>query len=156
MQDQGHKTPEDHSGEAEATTGHSHQDTTIPDTRTPQLQTKPTNLTAPHQMPMCIMHQEHLTWVHPSTHTRHLTANSKTKTTHKISSITTTCFAEQSSKMPQQDATAIIEQLQQLLLPQKNLLHQVTKVKAMTPQPGSTWDLKAAIELPMVQEDQVE
>ena len=50
-------------------------------------------------------------------------------------------FAEQSSKTPQQDATAIIEQLQQLLLPQKNSAHQVNEVKAMTPQPGTTWDL---------------
>ena len=32
--DQGHKTPEHHSGEAEAITSHSHQDTTIRDTRT--------------------------------------------------------------------------------------------------------------------------
>ena len=63
-------------------------------------------------------------------------------------------FAEQSSKAPQQDATAIIEQLRQLLLPQKNSVHQVNKVKTMTPQPGTTWDLKAAAELPTAQEDQ--
>ena len=62
--------------------------------------------------------------------------------------------AEQSSKTPQQDATAIIEQLQQLLLPQKNSVHQVNEVKAMMPQPGTTWDLKAAAELPTAQEDQ--
>ena len=53
-------------------------------------------------------------------------------------------FTEQSSKTPQQDATAIIEQLRQLLLPQKNSVHQVNKVKATMPQPGTTWDLKAA------------
>ena len=63
-------------------------------------------------------------------------------------------FAEQSSKTPQQDATAIIEQLQQLLLPQKSSVHQVNGVKAMTPQPGTTWDLKAAAELPTAHEDQ--
>ena len=32
IQDQGHKTPEHHSGEGEATTSHSHKDITIPDT----------------------------------------------------------------------------------------------------------------------------
>ena len=63
-------------------------------------------------------------------------------------------FAEQNSKIPQQDATAIIEQLRQLLLPQKNSVHQVNKIKATTPQPGTTWDLKAAAELPTAQEDQ--
>ena len=63
-------------------------------------------------------------------------------------------FAEQNSKTPQQDTTAIIEQLQQLLLPQKNSVHQVNKVKAMMPQPGTTWDLKAAAKLPTAQEDQ--
>ena len=65
-------------------------------------------------------------------------------------------FTEQSSKTPQQDATAIIEQLWQLLLPQKNSVHQVNKVKAMMPQPGTTWDLKAAAQLPTAQEDQSE
>ena len=63
-------------------------------------------------------------------------------------------FTKQSSKTPKQDATAIIEQLRQLLLPQKNSAHQVNEVKAMTPQPGTTWDLKAAAELPTAQEDQ--
>ena len=63
-------------------------------------------------------------------------------------------FAEQNSKTPQQDATAIIEQLRQLLLPQKNSTHQVNKVKAVMPQPGTTWDLKAAAELPTAQEEQ--
>ena len=65
-------------------------------------------------------------------------------------------FAEQNSKTPQPDATAIIEQLRQLSLPQKNPVHQVNEVKAMTPQPGTTWDLKAAAELPTAQEDQSE
>ena len=65
-------------------------------------------------------------------------------------------FPEQSSKTPQQDATAIIEQLRQLLLPQKNSVHQVNKIKATMPQPGTTWDLKAAAELPTAQEDQSE
>ena len=65
-------------------------------------------------------------------------------------------FAEQSSKTPQQDATAIIEQLRQLLLPQKNSAHQVNKIRATMPQPGTTWDLKAAAELPTAQEDQSE
>ena len=63
-------------------------------------------------------------------------------------------FTEQNRKVPQQDATAIIEQLRQLLLPQKNSVHQVNEVKAMMPQPGTTWDLKAAAELPKAQEDQ--
>ena len=35
-------------------------------------------------------------------------------------------------------------------------LHQVNKVKAMMPQPGTTWYLKAAADLPTVQEDQSE
>ena len=35
----------------QATTSHSHQDTTIPDTRTQWWQIKPTHLMAPHQMP---------------------------------------------------------------------------------------------------------
>ena len=65
-------------------------------------------------------------------------------------------FAEQNSKTPQQDATAIIEQLRQLLLTQKNSVHQVNEVKATMPQPGTTWDLKAAAELPTAQEDQSE
>ena len=65
-------------------------------------------------------------------------------------------FAEQSSKTPQSDATAIMEQLKQLLLAHKNLVHQVNEVKAKTPQPGTTWDLKAAAELPTAQENQSE
>ena len=65
-------------------------------------------------------------------------------------------FAEQSSKTQQQDTTAIIEQLQQLLLPQKISAHQVNEVRAMMPQPGTTWDLKAAAELPTAQEEQPE
>ena len=65
-------------------------------------------------------------------------------------------FTEQSSKTPQQDATAIIEHLRQLLLPQKGSVHQVNEVKATTPQPRTTWDLKAAAELPTAQEDQSE
>ena len=65
-------------------------------------------------------------------------------------------FTEQSSKTTQQDTTAIIEQLQQLLLPQKNPVHQVNEVKGTMLQPGSTWDLKAATELSTVQEDKAE
>ena len=63
-------------------------------------------------------------------------------------------FAEQSSKTPQPDATAIMEQLKQLLLAHKNPVHQVNEVKVMTPQLGTTWDLNAAAELPTAQEDQ--
>ena len=63
-------------------------------------------------------------------------------------------FAEQNSKIPQKDATAIIEQLRQLLIPQKNAVHQVNKVKATMLQPRTTWDLKAAAVLPTAQEDQ--
>ena len=65
-------------------------------------------------------------------------------------------FTEQNSKTPQQDTTAIIEQLRQLLLPQKNSVHQVNEVKAMMLQPGTTWDLKAAAEQPTAQENQSE
>ena len=65
-------------------------------------------------------------------------------------------FAEQSSKTPQSDTSAILEQLKQLLLAHKNPVHQVNEVKAMTPQPGTTWDLKAAAELPTAQENQPE
>ena len=63
-------------------------------------------------------------------------------------------FADQNSKTPQQDATVIIQQLRQLLIPQKSSVHQVNEVKATMPQPGTTWDLKAAAELPTAQEDQ--
>ena len=63
-------------------------------------------------------------------------------------------FTKQNSKTPQQDATAIIEQLRQLLLPQKTSTHQVNKVKAAMPQPGTTWDLKGAAELPTAPEEQ--
>ena len=52
IQDQGYKTLELHSGEAEAITSHSHQDTTIPDIRTLRQQTKPTHLMVPHQTSM--------------------------------------------------------------------------------------------------------
>ena len=65
-------------------------------------------------------------------------------------------FTEQSSKTPQQDKTVIIELLQQLLLPHKNSVHQVNGLKATTPQPETTSDLKAAAELPTAQEDQSE
>ena len=65
-------------------------------------------------------------------------------------------FAEQSSKTQQQDTTAIIEQLRELLLPQKNPAHEVNEVRATMPQPGKTWDLKAAAELPTAQEEQSE
>ena len=63
-------------------------------------------------------------------------------------------FTEQSSKTPQPDTTAIMEQLKQLLLAHKNPVHQINEVKVMTPQPGTTCDLKAAAELPTAQEDQ--
>ena len=65
-------------------------------------------------------------------------------------------FAEQSNKTSQLDATTIMEQLKQLLLSHKNPVHQVNKVKVTTPQPGTTWDLHAAAELPTAQEDQSE
>ena len=65
-------------------------------------------------------------------------------------------FTEQSSKTPQPNATAIMEQLKQLLLAYKNPMHQVNEVKVTTPQSGTMWDLKAAAELPTVQEDQSE
>ena len=65
-------------------------------------------------------------------------------------------FTEQSNKTPQPDPTTIMEQLKQLLLSHKNPVHQVNEVKATTPQPGTTWDLKAAAELPTAPEDQPE
>ena len=65
-------------------------------------------------------------------------------------------FAEQNNKTPQPDTTAIMEQLKQLLLAHKNPVHQVNEVKVTTPQPGTTWDLKAAAELTTAQEDQSE
>ena len=63
---------------------------------------------------------------------------------------------KQNNQTPQSDATALIEKLQQLLLVHKNPAHQVNEVKVMTPQPGTMWDLKAAVELPTTQEDQLE
>ena len=63
-------------------------------------------------------------------------------------------FADkQNNQTPQSDAAALIEKLQQLLLAHKNPTHQVNKVKVTTPQPGTMWDLKAAVELPTTQED---
>ena len=54
-------------------------------------------------------------------------------------------FADkQNNQTPQSDATTLIEKLQQLLLAHKNPAHQVNEVKVTTPQPGTTWDLKAA------------
>ena len=64
-------------------------------------------------------------------------------------------FAEkQNSATSQSDATALVEKLQQLILMHKNQDHQVNEVQMATPKPSSTWDLKAAAELPLTQEDQ--
>ena len=63
---------------------------------------------------------------------------------------------KQNNQTSQSDAAALIEKLQQLLLAHTNTAHQVNEVKVMTPQPGTTWDLKAATELPTTQEDQSE
>ena len=49
-----------------------------------------------------------------------------------------------------------MEQLKELLLAHKNPVHQVNEVKVMAPQPGTTWDLEAAAELPTAHEDQSE
>ena len=75
---------------------------------------------------------------------------------HKISSTTTTHLPSKAVKTQQQDATAIIEQLRELLLPQKDPAHKVNEVRVITPQPGITRDLKAAAELPTAQEEQSE
>ena len=63
---------------------------------------------------------------------------------------------KQNNATPQSDAAALIEKLQQLLLMHKNPAHQVNEVQVVTPQPNTTWDLKAATELPTTQEDQSE
>ena len=63
---------------------------------------------------------------------------------------------KQNNQTSHSDTVALIEKLQQLLLAHKNPAHQVNKVKVMTPQPGTMWDLKAATELPTRQEDQLE
>ena len=66
-------------------------------------------------------------------------------------------FAEkQNNATPQSDATALIEKLQQLILMHKNQANQVNEVQVATPKPSTTWDLKAATELPSTQEDQSE
>ena len=66
-------------------------------------------------------------------------------------------FAEkQNNATTQSDAAAIVKKLQQLLLTHKNQAHQVNKVQMATPQPSTTWDLKATAELPTAQEDQSE
>ena len=62
---------------------------------------------------------------------------------------------KQNNQTPQSDATALVEKPQQLLLAHKNAAHQVNEVKVMTPQLGTTWDLKAAVGLPTTQEDQL-
>ena len=61
---------------------------------------------------------------------------------------------KQNNATPQSDAAALVEKLQQLILTHKNQAHQVNVVQVASPQPSTTWDLKAAAELPMVQEDQ--
>ena len=56
----------------------------------------------------------------------------------------------------QSDTTALVKKLQQLILMHKNQDHQVNEVQVVTPKPSTTWDLKAAVELPSTQEDQSE
>ena len=63
---------------------------------------------------------------------------------------------KQNNATPQLDATALVEKLQQLILMHKNPARQVNKVQVATPKPSTTWDLKAAAELPSTQEDQSE
>ena len=63
---------------------------------------------------------------------------------------------KQNNQTSQSDAAALVEKLQQLLLAHKNPAHQVNGVKVMTPQPGTMWDLKVAVELPTTLEDQSE
>ena len=63
---------------------------------------------------------------------------------------------KQNNVTPQSDATALIEKLKQLILMHKNPAHQVNEVQVVTPKPSTTWDLKAATELPSTQEDQLE
>ena len=66
-------------------------------------------------------------------------------------------FMEKQNNMtPQSDATALIEKLQQLILTHKYPAHQVNEIQVATPKPSTTWDLKAATELPSTQEDQSE
>ena len=63
---------------------------------------------------------------------------------------------KQNNVTPQSDTTALVEKLQQLILTHKNPAHQVNEVQVVTPKPSTTWDLKAAAELPSTQEDQSE
>ena len=101
------------------------------------------------------MHQEPSTWEHHSPHTnRYLTATSQTNYKLKTDSTITTCL--QKNRTTQSDTTAIAEKLQQLLITHKNQAHQVDEVQVVTPQPSTTWDLKAAAELLTTQEDQLE
>ena len=66
-------------------------------------------------------------------------------------------FAEkQNNETPQSDAAALVEKLQHLILTHKSQAHQVNEVQVVTPQPRTTWDLKATAELPTAQEDQSE
>ena len=66
-------------------------------------------------------------------------------------------FAENKTTVtPQSDAIALVEKLQQLILMHKNPAHQVNEVQMVTPKHSTTWDLKAAAELPSTQEDQSE
>ena len=66
-------------------------------------------------------------------------------------------FAEKQNNVTlQSDATALIKKLQQLILTHKNTAHHVNEVQVVTPKPSTTWDLKAAVELPSTQEDQSE
>ena len=66
-------------------------------------------------------------------------------------------FAEkQNNVTPQLDATALLKKLRKLILMHKNPAHHVNEVQVVTPKPSTTWDLKAAAELPATQEDQSE
>ena len=110
MQDQGHKTPEHHSGEAKATTSHSHQDTTIPDTRTPVANQAYTfNGTTPNAN---VSYAPGTFNMGAPFNTYQVPYNQQQNQSYaQNQQYHNNSFAEQSSKTPQQDATAIIEQL---------------------------------------------
>ena len=63
---------------------------------------------------------------------------------------------KQNNVTPQTDAATLVEKLQQLILMHKSQAHQVNEKQVATPQPGTTWDLKATVELPKAQEEQSE
>ena len=122
-QDQGHKTQEHHSGKAKVITSHSHQDTNTPRHQNTMVanQAYTFNGTTPNAnvnyAPGTFNMGTPLNTYQAPYNQQQNQSYTQNQQYHNNS------FAEQSSKTTQQDATAIIEQLRQLLLQMKQNNH---------------------------------